>query len=366
MRYVRRTSCVAVVCGVGGLLVFALFEGRQTSETAAPERETPAPAIAVSPALPRQNPAIQRKPNPITQLEEALQSRDEPAITAALSRMDGCSHCQERLAALLDDPSLEIADKLSLGRALIQAGTQAGTLLVVNAILHASQKEESDLKDGLLQALADAQTPESTAALVGVITGEVADLNFQELPADLQYAIQKAIKLNPDGERTGQLLADSYRRVSPEIARNLENVQHPTMAALLATEAYASKDMARTEQLIDLLSGMHDPRALESMMSLGKENIFPLEEANRRTYTWATEHGEQADQSRYAAYLSDFDANAAQRSMAAFALAAFPDTEEALSALEKAYDHESDPLVRSNLESAMNLIRDPSDPQHEQ
>lgn len=148
--------------------------------------------------------------------------------------MDGYPHCLERIAAFLDDPLQDVADKIALGKALMQSGTQAETLLLINAILYAHLREESELKDGLMQALADAQTPESTAALMRVITESTADLDFQQLPTDLQYAIHKAIRLNPDSEMTGRMLAAHYNsQVSPEIAQDLENIQHPIMVALL-------------------------------------------------------------------------------------------------------------------------------------
>jgi hypothetical protein len=130
------------------------------------------------------------------------------------------------LSAFLDDPLQDVADKIVLGRILMQSGTQADTLLLINAILYAHLRDENDLQDGLLQALADAQTPESTAALMHVITDSTAELAFEHLPANLQYAIHKALRLNPDGAMTGEMLATHYTsQGSPESAQALENVQ---------------------------------------------------------------------------------------------------------------------------------------------
>ena len=274
-------------------------------------------------------------------------------------RIDGCPQCLEHITAFLDDPSQDVADKIALGRALTQSGTQAETLLLINAILYAHLREESDLKDGLMQALADAQTPGSTATLIRVITESTADLDFQYLPADLQYAIHKAIRLNPDDEMTGRMLAEQYNsQVLPEIAQDLAKVQHPIMVALLAKAVYESGDIARTEHWTDLLSTIDDPRTLDGLMLLAENNVMPLDEANGRAYAWASALGDKFDHDHYAAYLSDFSANAVQRSVAAFALAASSNTAETRAALAKAYDHENDPLVRSNLKSAMQLMWD--------
>ena len=93
-------------------------------------------------------------------------------------------------------------------------------------------------------------------------------------------------------------------------------------------------------------------------MLLAEHNVLPLAEATGRAYAVASELGDQWHHDHYAAYLSDFDAHAVQRVVAAFALAASPNTAEARAALEKAYDHEPDPLVRSHLRDAMKLMVD--------
>lgn len=380
MSYRSKMLYLAVVCGVSGFLVFALFDGRQRNETAEPpqvsavsrqaqqsakaKQARATPTLDASAVFRHKNPMIQWEPDRIAQPADTLPFKDDAAIKAGIARMDGCPHCLERIAAFLDDPLQDVAEKIALGKALMESGTQAETLLLVNAILYADLRKESDLKDGLMQALADAQTPESAAALLRVIAERTADLGFQELPEDLQYAIHKVIRLNPDSAMTGRMLTAHYTgQGSPEIAQALENVQHPIMVALLAKEAYESGDIARTEHLTDLLSTIDDPRTLDGLMLLAESNIMPLDEATGRAYAVASELGDTFDHDHYAAYLSDVSANAVQRSVAAFALAASPNTEEARAALEKAYDHENDPLVRSNLKSAMKLMLDHPNPQ---
>ena len=372
---------VAVVCGVSGFLaVFILLEGRQRKETAEPpqgsaasrqarpttqaKQARPTPASAAHTAFQQKHPLPQWTPDHIGQPAEALSSQDAAAITADSAGRDGCAHCVERIAAFLDDPLQDVADKIAWGRALMQSGTQANTLLLVNAILYAHLRQESDLQDGLMQALADAQTPESTVALMRVITESAADLAFQHLPDDLQYAIRKALRMNPDGAMTGRMLAAQYTsQALPEIAQELEHVQHPLMVALVAAEAHKSGYMARTAYLTDLLSTLNDPRILEGVMLLAEHNVLPLEEATGRAYAVASELGDHLPHDHVAAYLSDFDAHTVQRVVAAFALAAPPNTAEARAALEKAYDHEHDPLVRSNLRDAMKLMLNHLKPQ---
>lgn len=380
MSYRRKMLYLAVACGVSGFLVFTLFHGRQRTETAESLRlfaasrqaqqtteakqDIPTPAIAAGSVFRQNNPLIQWEPDRIAQLEEALRSKDQTVIKVVVAKMGDCPHCLERIAAFLDDPFQDVADKIALGKLLMQSGTEAETLVLVNAILSAHLRGKNDLKDGLLQALADAQTPESAAALITIITEGSTGLDFRRLPEELRHAIQKAIKLNPNGEVTGQMLAANYNsQVSSEIAKDLENVQHPIMVSLLAKEAHQVGEIAKVEHLVHLLSTMDDPRTLDGLMLLGENNVMPLDEANERAYAWVSEHGDGFNHNYYAAYLSDFDANAVQRSVAAFALAASQDSESALTAVEKALYYERDPRVRSHLKSARNLLVDHSSPQ---
>lgn len=380
MSYIIKSLYLAALCGVSGFLLFNLFHERQSTETlespqlVAIERRTqptvvakqeiPTPTIAVRSSSQQKNQTLQREPDLIAQLEEVLQSKDETAIKVVVDKVGDCSPCLEHIAAFLDNPLQDVADKIALGRILMQSGTQANTLLLVNAILDAYLREEHDLKDGLIQALADAQTPESAVALTAVLTGDLVDLDFQQLPEELQYAIQKAIRLNPNGEVTGQMLVARYNsQPSPEIVERLQDVRHPVMISLLAKEAYESGDISRVEQLMDLLSTTNDLRNLDSLILLTENNVMPLDEANRRAYKWVNDHSGNFDHDHYAVYLSDFDASPAQRSIAAFALAASRNSESALATLEKAYNYESDTFVRIDLESAINLLLNRSDPQ---
>ena len=244
MSYRSKMLYLAVVCGVSGFLVFTLFEGRQRHETAEPpasvaappapptpqaKQARPTPASAAHTAFQPKHPMASVGAGPIGQPAEALPSQDAVAMQADSAGRDGCAHCVERIAAFLDDPLQDVADKIALGRALMQSGTQAETLRLVNAILYAHLRQESDLRDGLMQALADAQTPESTAALLRVITDSAADLDFQHLPEELQYAIRKALRLNPDGAMTGRMLAAQYTAPHcPRLPRSLRMSSIPS------------------------------------------------------------------------------------------------------------------------------------------
>lgn len=293
----------------------------------------------------------------IAQLEEALQSGNEAAAAVVVAKLDDCPLCQERIAAFLDDPTQDMAAKIALAEALMQSGGQTETKLLVNAILRARLREDDDLKDRMLQALADAHTLESAAALMVIVTGEADGQEFQQLPEELQYAIQKAIRLNPDAETTGWMLAENYfSQATPELAERLLNIRQPFMIALLAKQAYESGDIQKTKSLTSLFPVMGYYGTLNALAFLSDAGAIPLDEANALAHEWADNQNE-FNQNHYAVYLSgETDANETQRALAAFALAASPDKTMARASLENALEIEMDPVVRGHLESALELL----------
>lgn len=373
MYYRNKIIYLTILVGIGSFFVFTFLSGfqfnhnaetpqlsaapRQVQLSAQPKRETPVPAIVARPVLRQKNPVIQQEPDRMAQLEDALRSKDEAAIQTAIDGLEDCADCLELIATYFDDPIQNTADKIALGKALMQPATQAETLILVNIILNAHLSDDVELKAGLLQALGNAQTPESAAALITVITKGVSDLDFYQLPEDLQLAIQNAIRLNPFPEATGQMLTVHYNnQASPDVVQELENIQQPVMLSMLAKQAYNGGDIAKTEHLTHLLTTIDDPHTLDGLMLLGVNDVMTIDETNGRAYVWVSEHAGAFDQDHYAAYLSNFDTNATQRSAAAFALAASQDSASVLAALEKASLYETDPLVSSNLVSAINLL----------
>jgi len=263
-----------------------------------------------------------------------------------------CVGCAQAAQNALQDPSKNLPERLALARALIQQGTYSGTLAVVRAIWHSAIAGDSEAEDGLLQALAEARTQDSAAALAAIVAGEVEVGRFRDLPEELQAAIRKAIRLIPEAEATGRLLAEQYRRAGPEAAHDLEAIGHPFMVATLAQQAQANGDGEGLGRFTRQLANLDDPKTLDGISSLGETGTLPLEQASAMAYGWVNAHRGQAEPDRYAASLSDAETSPATRSVAAMALAASasPNT---LAALQKAYGNETDPAVRASLRTAI-------------
>ncbi|MGD9732697.1 MAG: hypothetical protein AB7U45_10995 [Desulfamplus sp.] len=295
--------------------------------------------------------------NLMAQLENVLKSEDIGAIQSFVDEIADCHSELEHISNFFDDPFQNTSDKIALGKALMQPANEAEIFVLVNAVLNAHFADDSELKDGLISALGYAQTTESVSALIAIIGEGISGIDFHKLPDELQFAIKNAIRLNPFPEAAGQMLVEYHNnQASPEAALDIESIQQPVMLSMLTKQAYDSGDIERVEKLTHTLSKLDNPYTLDGLMLLGTNGVLPLDKVNEIAYIWANEHGYIFKQDRYEAYLSEFNTNEIQRSVAAFALAGSQNPADAAAALEKALIYETDAVVSSNIEIAVNLV----------
>lgn len=288
---------------------------------------------------------------------QCTSSQDDSSKASKMNVPGNCPDCIDRILAFLSAPYNNEAEKIKATKNWIKPETTEETLSLLELVKEAHALGQNELKDRLLQVLAGVDSNESTDVLISLIKGEVPGLTFQELPEELQYAIQKAIKLNPDNEWTGQVLAESnIYQSSPETIENLQNVDHPMMLYYQAQEANQRRETEQLEHIVTSLQTMEDSRSLEVIMRLGKDNIIAVDDATKAAHEWVDSHHEIFEQDHYESYLSEPNATPAVRSIAAVALSASNDPNLALISLKKAYDNELDPDVRFFYEKAMDNI----------
>lgn len=302
------------------------------------------------------------KPDSLVQINGSLRSNEYLRDVVAVDGVRLCSECADRIATVLTDFSESQERRISAGRFLIEKGLREGTLAVLYAIYEAHDSGQYDLKDGLMQALADTQSPDSIKVLIDVITGNEKSINFSDLPEDIQYAVRKAVRRSPNDQETGAALAQRFvESASTDVAEYLEGVGHPEMITVLAARAFAEGDMSEVDARIQSLVSVEDPRTVDGLMHLGAQGVVSPEEASRLAYDWVLKHRESIDVGRFSAYLSDSRFNSVQRSIAAFAVAAWQDRVAARSALEEAYLREDDIGLRASIQAAINEIPAPDE-----
>jgi hypothetical protein len=276
--------------------------------------------------------------------------------TAEQSAPEECadSACAERILAFLADPANDEAAKVKMAQTWLKPESKEETLSLLRLLQEAHDAQQHDLESRLLQMLAGADSRESAELLISVLNGDEPSFVFNELPEDLQYQIKKAIRLNPY-ENIGKRLAEefSYQRSDETIAA-IQDIKRPDMIyELLAQET----DQEKISGLVQSLQSYPDPRTLDVIMRLGNEQILTVDDAAKAAYNWADAHSESFNQERCEAYLSEPEASPAQRAVAAAALAAASDPVQAMTALQKAYEEETNQELRLAYEKAINLAR---------
>lgn len=298
------------------------------------------------------SPSASKKQTP--QVSESDISDAPPESPKQQAAPEKCTDCGERVLAFLADPANDEAAKVAMAKTWLKPETKEETLSLLRLLKEAHDAQQNDLKDRLLQMLAGSDSGESAELLISVLNGEQPDFSLQDLPEDLSYAIKKAVRLNPD-ENTGKRLAEEFRyQRSDETIAAIQDVKRPDMIyELLAQET----DQEKISGLVQSLQSYSDPRTLDVIMRLGNEQILTVDDAAKAAYDWADAHGESFNQERCEAYLSEPEASPAQRAVAAAALAAASDPVQAMTALQKAYEEETNQELRLAYEKAINLAR---------
>jgi hypothetical protein len=275
-----------------------------------------------------------------------------------LDKAAGCRLCLSELAAIVDDASLDETHRLAAGEILAKSGRREGVLTLTQAAVTEGQMGQDDFKDSLLQLFPAAVSMEAARTFISILSGWEPGLDFVHVPEDIQIAIQEAVRSNPHFEAVGNLLMEEYTSQTSEEARtNILTVRHPFLLALLARDAYGRGDIDGAQQFTRLLADTDGDHAVRGIMLLAGESIVPDEEIASLSHSWSRSYGSTDADRLYVDYLTGFESSHRQRSAAALGLAGSMDSRRSLLALEKAMDHERDPLVLGSLEIALDSLR---------
>lgn len=243
-------------------------------------------------------------------------------------------------------------------KALIESGTKEGVLSVLKAIIDAHVQQDYDLKDSLMQILADVNSIEAADMLTDVLTRKVSiSSDLLEIPEDITYAIKNAIRLIPN-EVVGEVLAQKYHNADSEEEKNkLFDIKHSVMIARLVADALAQGDNGTADRLMGELTGIEDNLAIKGMMILAREKSLPLDNVAKMLSLWNFTKPDKP-QAHFALveYLGNAEFSPAERSLAANAMAGEKDKEMAISALKKAQLFEENQFVKEYIEDALSRI----------
>lgn len=292
----------------------------------------------------------------------AIARGDVAGIKAVLERTPGDPGLADALKVMMNDPSADAAMQRYAAEALVRIGTVESVQYVLGQLLAAYRSSDTDRANLLLASLEAPTSTEGMKVLFDFLLGRGNFARTQEtLPAEAMAATRKALLAAPDREAVGNLAAKLY--LDPSVMSNnvamwelFDGVSHPLMLAQLATRAYQENLPDNAAQFLDRLSQSDDQSVVQAIVQMVPNQSVPLDDAALALHDWSLAHQQAATPGLYIEYMTDRNLPPEQRSVAAFGLAGSSNPEYAKQAMEKALGLETDPVVRTNLQTALTIL----------
>jgi hypothetical protein len=295
-------------------------------------------------------------------LRSAVGMGDANAIRSVLERAPQDAALADTLKGMMNAPGTDAAMQRYAAEALVRIGTGESVQYVLGQLLVAYRSGDSDRANGLLAALETPTTADGMKVLFDFLLGRGNFARTQEaVPAEAMAATRKALLAASDREAVGNLAAKLY--LDPQVMTNnvamwelFDGVSHPLMLAQLATRAYQENLPDNAAQFLDRLSQSDDQSVVQAIVQMVPNQSVPLDDAAMALHDWSLVHQQAATPGLYIEYMTDRNLPPEQRSVAAFGLAGSSNPEYAKQALEKALGLETDPVVRTNLQTALTIL----------
>ncbi len=301
------------------------------------------------------------------QFLEALRSAvagnmDPVEVQSILERVPQDPGLVRDLQAILNDVGAGKALQSYAAEALMRAGTPESVKSVLDGLLAAVRSGDSGRIDSLMAAMVVPTTTEGMHLLFDLLLGRGVYARSPEgLPPEVLAAARKALHMAPDREAVGNWAAQLY--LDPEVMADVaamwelfDGVSHPVMLAQLAARAYAENLPDNASPFLARLGESGGQGVVSAVIQMASAPAVPLDDAAAVLYDWSLGHPEDALPGLFIDYVSDSGLPPEQRSVAAFGLAGTADPEVAKQALEKALECETDPVVRTDLQTAISLL----------
>lgn len=291
----------------------------------------------------------------VDDLKDAIRNHDEMAIQMAIETIISCSDCLKEMIETLNNASSGVELRLNAAKALIRSGIRENVLEVFKEAVKAHLQGDYELKESLLQILADVDSIEAADTLSAILSG--GDLNVRglpEVPDDLRYALGKAIRNVPNNVIMTESLASRYQISSQKEQQRLLSISYAPMDAILALEAYRNGDEKSANKFMNEIVAIDDIAAISGLILIAKDGTIPLDETANAAYEWVEKHPSIPSFDVLVEYLSNPHSTPEEKTIAVYGLTASNnDEQKSLYALEKAYRFENNLLVRDYIESAL-------------
>ena len=331
------------------------------SEGTTAREETQAAATSEAESAAKQKPKL-RPDEFLEALRAAVSTGDANAIRAVLDRVPQDAGLVDSLKGVMSDAAADAAIQRYAAEALVRVGTSESVQYVLGQLLAAYRSGDEERANTLLASLEAPTSAAGTRAIFDFLLGQGNFAHSQEvLPQEAVSAVRKALLAAPDREAVGNLAARLY--LDPQTMTNnvamwelFDGVSHPLMLAQLAARAYQENLPDNAAQFLTRLGASDDQSVVQALVQLVPNPSVPLDNAAMALYDWSIAHPQVAQPGLFIEYMTDQNRAPEQRSVAAFGLAGSSNREYAQQAIQKALSLETAPAVRTNLQTALDLL----------
>ncbi|KPA14602.1 hypothetical protein MHK_005192 [Candidatus Magnetomorum sp. HK-1] len=298
------------------------------------------------------------KKNLLPHLVIKIQDEDVSDSSLAQQKKSFDPNCHDCLKDLIDssaNPALHNLVRLSAADALLESETKEGIAAFVTLIIDAFYNVNFDLKDSLVQLLADVDSIKTAKILADILTGDVPPfIDWSHQPEVIKYAIEKSIRSVSDKESVGEMIADKYLESPLNAADQILSLNNGIASARLAVEALNQGDLEKAEEFIEMTANADDSSAIDGMMLMVRKQAIEIDKASELLSKWninqLSNHNHFQD--LFVEYLTNNKYSTSERSLAALVLAKSND-KSSLEALKKASAYAEKSNLKDNFDKAI-------------
>jgi len=248
---------------------------------------------------------------------------NEALDAVALSWKAGsCPECVDSLKQIIRNDSLNKDLRTKAALVLAKIGTQQSVVALIESFYEyfAIASETRVLQKIASKSISAIYEPEGVAALAAMLTGQQEGLAANQLPSSLVKTMTKAIAFYADKNSLAYELTKQYWATqNPEVQNAIIELNHPQTLALLAMDARESGDFSLQNSVMEKLAENGQSESLDALMTLAK-NSNQDTELQTQINEWTQAHINTDRQGHLIDYLSNPEASAEQREIAAQSL----------------------------------------------
>jgi hypothetical protein len=294
------------------------------------------------------------KDNVLNNLNSILlgNSNNTGFINNNLSKLFECEECLKKIIMILTNEEINssIVEKISNG---ISFFNNKESVIFLLESLALNYELENKINGEIIQnSFFNFSSEEVALLFTTILFKDKQSLFINDLPINVQYAMEKTINNVANRENISSHLFTLYENSSEELKDKIINFNYPETNAMIALDAYNNGDNDVYKNILQNLVKKDNEDVINGLMFLARKiDSSSLNEVTKIAIQWNQTNSSQRSIEIAEDYLSRSDATSQER-IIALALLSNDNGENNKKALSKALDYEEDGDVINSIESS--------------